>query len=777
MSVSFRSLPRRLWLLVALLLPCWSPVPLPAQDRLTPAQEARLAKWLPRTLAKLKQRESLNVAVAGDSVSAFYQPEGFARYSSSMAWHGRMLSRLGAYFSYHGGVVDVEPHKDQVARWKRAREEFRKYEEALAAWEKTKKGPRPKEPLPLAVDATGSQPPYLSVDDLARIRLPLDEQPPETSVIRVRNAARDGATAQQALEALGAEIFPPVTVPGTEVDLVIIGYGAFDALAGNPLSAYREALERAVKICKSRGADVVLAAPSLIFEEENPRESLALTRPYAQVAREVAAKTGVFCADLGAVMAREVSNLQTLNADEAFAAALDPLKRQFRYHSGIRETVNPNAAAAAQMGEGVAAALVNGEEKERITVAGGVEAGPDGAAELTLRIFNASDEERPVAVSPLAFGGFRVDPGAPDTCFVLKPGKAKRVKFSGTFTAGGRLPVDASGALRGAVLVTDDLTQEIRDVPLTARPLAVSWPSERIDHATGDVLVTAVLRNTSGAALNGVATLDWNGETREFPVKLNAGEAQNLPLRLKLPDAAAKEVFFKRPVGLTVKLPDRSLTFSRMVEGVRTLGLEERVPLAPVVENAAPPAEGGAWAQAVADAVGVYLVIEAPVSLSSERLPGQPWAWLDVQYDGRPADDNGGPGFVDRLGVAIPWEDGRLEVKKPRPAVFGDGYFLDYDPRSGFAANVTTRPDGRRRVEFSVARVHLRRHEWSLDGSGQNTLGFNARLTFPRRPGAGPEEIRDCAVVSGALPASDPRSLAVLELSRTPAARWSVRIF
>ena len=114
---------------------------LAAAPPVTPSQEAALKKLLPKTLAKLQKREVLRVVSIGDNLSTFYQPAGFPRYDSSMAWHGRLLDKLGGIYFYHG-VVDVELHREITNSQKEAAAAWTKWN----AWAKTKKGPAPADP-------------------------------------------------------------------------------------------------------------------------------------------------------------------------------------------------------------------------------------------------------------------------------------------------------------------------------------------------------------------------------------------------------------------------------------------------------------------------------------------------------------------------------------------------------------------------------------------------------------------------------------------------------
>lgn len=753
-----------------------------AQDKLTRDQESRLQKILPRTYAKLKRREPVMVVSVGDSISTFYQPPGFPRYDSGMSWQGRMLSRIGGYFSYHNGVKDPEPHKEILALQKKAEKDWDLFQAAQAAWEKGKKGSKPQAPDALRFNEGDTGPVAMSAPELIRRGLPASLQPEAGAAIWIYNLARDGSQVPQVLESLTTEAFP--APPAAGPDLVTICYGVNDAVAGSPLSSYREFLRAAVKLCQKNKADVILAAPPVSFDGTQPRQSMGRARPYAIVAREVAAEQGVVFVDLGAANVWGPSDLFNLTAADAFESALEPIRRQFEYRSDVVDTLHPNSAAALRMGDLLARQLLGEPLQGPLQVSGIFEmvdpAGNQGAeAELNVRLFNPTDSERIVVASILSFPGWAPRPGTPDALFNLRPGKARHWKVPMVLTDSARASGEG-GFLRGSLLISDDGHQQLADVKLSLLPVALVWPEGRIDKASGDVLLNTTLTNTSIQAVKGTAHVKWMGREAELPVSLAPSEKTILPLRLSLPDAL-KSVRFLEKVTVSLELEAHTVEFSHLVEGVRYAGLKQPMPMvlldkwnAPAPDN--DPEATGATLTVLADPDGIWFFVDTPPSIAPGKIDDRPWGSIEVQMDGRNAAENGTIGFVDRLLADIPWEDGYATVRRVRPATFGTGYNMDYKT-SGFLAKVHTRPDGSRRIEFAIMRSNLLYHEWSLDGSGQNTLGFNVRLGIPDPASRGMDPSKSCAVSNTDFPWADARGLTVLELSPTPAARWSLRIY
>ena len=742
-----------------------------AAGRLTPEQESRLKKALPKTMAKLERRELVRVVAVGDSISTFYQPPGFPRYDSAMSWQGRLLNRLGGYYFYHG-IVDVDPHREVTSSQKDATAAWARFAAEMEIWQRTKKGTAPKEPDALRFRADLESPVVMSVPELMRRGVPGAQQSLPGTAIQIHNLARDGAQAPQAMEALTTEAFP--APPAPPPDLITICYGVNDSVDGLSLEGYRGFLTKAVEYSLKRGAEVLLAAPPVSFDPAAARLSLGRTRPYAQVALEVAQKTGAAFVDLGAALVEAPSDLASLTVADAFAAAIVPVGRDFTYQADVPDTLHPNSAATQRMGENAARQLMGNTLPSLIQITGGLEVTGLEEAVASLRILNAGNEARTVVLSPLSFTGWQPKPGRADTLFNLPPGKVRRLNVPLVPLQVG--PGPDQGIVRGSLILSDDDRQQIVDLALPVLPASLTWPEGRFDGASGELLLPATLTNQSFVTIEGTASVQWQGRSQEIPFKLEPGQKFPLPVRLTLPDAAASPRF-QDTVIVAVTLPDRTLRFARHLEGLRHIGLEQRFPLVPPG-----PAAGKAigdpdtWVAPFADTRGVYFIVDVPNSSSAALPSGMAWGGIEVQLDGRKAGENGTAGFVDRISAPLPAADGPVAVRKVRPAVFGAGYNFDYHP-DGFRVSATTRPDGSRRIECNIARVNLAAHEWSLNGSGQNTLGFNLRLTRNDPMTGQPDPAATRVITDNAFGATDARSLTVLELSRNPAPRWSVRVW
>jgi hypothetical protein len=230
-------------------------------------------------------------------------------------------------------------------------------------------------------------------------------------------------------------------------------------------------------------------------------------------------------------------------------------------------------------------------------------------------------------------------------------------------------------------------------------------------------------------------------------------------------------------------------SFFREIECSRNIRLDEMVTLKAQSSNVAdapPVAEAGKQESIItltcmadSDSKGIYFIVELPPadSLRSSKIPS---AVVEIALDGRAADKRGQPGFVDPLRLEVPWEDQRFELARLRPAVFGDGYDRDLDPRY-FLASVTTLPSGRRQVRLSIPRNYFYLHAWSLGKSGQYTLGLNATVSLAAVTVETPDGFfpadRVFSLVSPGVSRFDAQGLGVLELRREDSPFWSARLY
>ena len=759
---------------------------------LTKARENRLQKYLPKVLVKMQKREPVFAVVCGDEISSFFQP-GKPRSDSDhlMAWHSHFLDRLGSPFSYHGGVTDLMASTFPSAPDPKFKERQEAYQLKRLEWEKTKKGPAPVPPgLPQNTSEYG-------VNDLLRLGttgvVPINNKNSFFS----RNFSTEGALALQALDPLSSLAFN--IVPENMPDIVILAYGARDALENASLEAFRKSLEQAVAICRQRGADVLLAGPPPALDEADERSAIGRARPWAAVMREVAEAAGVYFADLGAVAMHRPSDLMNRTPEGAFRSAAESLRPAFHHGAGLQDALHPNAAAHRRMGMLAADWLLDGEPAlpwQIVSAEMDLALDPAGGGTLNIRVENRTDEEQTLSVSPLRFTGWVTRPREPDRFYTFRKQSTKdgavfpRRKFTfvlqPTTTAAlpGRneAPPPHEEFVRGSILVCDDQFQHLVDIKARILPLALLWPEERTDNAASEHLLKCSLLNTGKEDIDATLTLEWLGQkTPLSPVSVAAGESQPLLIKLPLPPVDSAFRFSGEAI-IHVTRGTHTWKFQRRIEGIRHTGLNEKLPLVPVAQwrstPQAPPDPQTIQLTADANLSGLFLTIDVPASITSDDVANRPWGRLEIQIDGRKAGENGTLGCVGTLIVEIPRGDSAnpLPLQPVRPAVFGSGYMHPYDETRSFICKAKFQQAGGRRITFNMARSILVHHGWSLDGGGQNDFGFNVRLMLCDGNAGGFTAARTWALAAGSFPAADARSLTVMELRNKPAARWSLRI-
>ncbi len=744
---------------VLLLAVCLTGTAVPAAaEELSAAQREQIAKFLPRSHPRMVKRdteEPLRVVVLGDSISNFYQPEADLCYDLDLAWHSVFLHLLADHFFLTGGVRQVGP----VRRTSGA--ERVPDQDAPSA-----------EAKPLNVTTHGM-------------------------AVEVTTLARDGATVLQAFQSLTTEAFD------NDPDLVLLMYGTNDAFAGVALHTYRQTLEAAAALCRSRGVDLIMAGPPLICGGDD-RSTLALTRPYARIVREVAEKAGVLSVDAGAAQALTEAAPDG-PATDVLARVRRHVRRQYD-HTGTTDYFHPNTLGHRIIGEAVWKALHRSPDSATLTATGSftLPAAADacGTLEITLRKA-PSPEVQHAAISVLGFdrvwhpleqlpaANAPKEWSAADAVASIRNGRTFRVpcnsKKPSAPNPGARvdLPFGEDDSVTASALVSDGNWIRLMEVSAPMLPVAVSFPTGRIEASGKEISLELAATNAEATPFDGTAELEWRGHVESFPIKLEPSKRTSFRVKLPLPETTAVP-HFKSTVTLRLKRAAAAYAFVREIEFSRNLALEETVELANrsrMVADVPPaPSEPGEAPHATikGDASGLYLVVDLPPA-SAATGASMHSAEIEVTIDARPPDQRGTIGFCDHILLQVPWRDGRFPVKKLRPALFGNGYDRDLNERF-FLASLTTQRDSRRQVRLSIPRNYFYLHQWSLRADGQNTLGLNLIVSLVEFGEASPSGSfpfqKSYALVSPGMTRNDALALGVLDLHATPpAAGWSVRFY
>jgi lysophospholipase L1-like esterase len=724
---------------------------------------------MPRTFTKLvarSQDEPVRAVVLGDAVSNFMQADPLERYSTEKAWWHLFLKRIADCFYYTGGVVDTSPKKLRRGKPKPERsliEEQAEDEDSIH---------RPAEPLDLHTAG------------------------PE---ILVENMARDGAVVLQALQALTTSAFDD------DPDVVLMMYGTNDAWTGVSLKTWRETLQKCSAICKLRGVDLVIAGPPLIAMPPE-RVSLSLTRPYVMAAKEVAAAAGHLFADMGAAEAETTVSIDGPVAADAFERVVNHV-RDLRNPGEVNDYFNPNAAGHILMSQALWKNLIDPPAAESLLVSGVFQlpqtADGDGVLEVLVARPKPGDPAD-IAAGMLALDRIwepKTSLSAAEVEAKLWPADAEaklikdrrfrvpcaRLKPEGP-VSGARWDLGSgeSSVLTASFFVAEGDRVRLVDVPVPQVPLAVEFPTGRLEMQSGELVLDLRVINNLSQPLSGNAEVEWGGKNQKFSnLSLAASEKKPLRLRLPLPkDSSIRHL--KRVVALSFHFGGAVHTFQREIEASRSMGLDDKWQMinraqchADLSDQEWAAISGGPSILFKAEEHGLYLVMELPPA-DPNRSKTEPSAKIDVTVDARGPESRGRLGFCDHIQLDVPWNDGRFNVRPTREALFGDGYDRPLDDKF-FLASLTTQPTGKRMVRLSIPRKYFYNHKWSLGTSGQNSLGVNVQVSLlditPEHPNGWFPLDKSYGISVPGMGRNDPLGLAVLELTSRPSGKWSARIY
>ena len=692
------------------------------------ALSARVQKYLPRCFPKLQRRARVRVAIMGDSVSLYYLPTEADRYNREKVWHYHFLKQLTDRFYYSGGVVEAP----------------------------TSRTPDHTLPPPVEVPE-GEDPPLPPRGEV----LPLSAKIPGGPEILFENFAKGGAPSIQSLQVLstyGLDQNP---------DLVLWMFGVNDANTGVPLAAYRNALSLVIKTCKEKQIDLVIAGPSLICGESLQR--LSATLPYSKIAQHLAKEANVLYVD----MARALTTLPftpPFDATESFASYHKALRELYTHHGEVDE-LHPNAKGQQIMGQAAWGAL-NEDPEPDILKPSGYFAHPEqegSGPNLFIALHQPPVPEGQVA-EPLAGIGITVlgQPGgwkrAGEDSYLVKEFVDHRNMRIPLVPSMEGVPgvIPASETTTASAIVYEGTTARLINLTIPVTPISVDIPIERLEGIAGDLLLDCKVTNT-GAEFKGTAVVEWLDKKLELAVAMEAKSTKPLKIRLPLPQGNAAQ----GPLKVTLKAGDHTIVSERMIDATRNFLPDQKLVMKTRDAATSPPT-----LSVNADRVGLYTTFELP-PIKAAPAAGTPIATLVLMIDARGPTERGKPGYVDRWQINVPEKDGPVGFDRLRPACFGTGYDRDA-PSSAIRASVKTEASGKRKVQIDVPRNYFYLHQWSLAESGQNTLGFNAKVYLPADD---PATVAEWAIVKTAFHDNDATALGVLQLTPKSTGEWSVRIY
>ncbi|MCB1208033.1 MAG: SGNH/GDSL hydrolase family protein [Verrucomicrobiales bacterium] len=600
--------------------------------------------------------------------------------------------------------------------------------------------------------------------------------------ITLRNLGRGGKLmlhAMQALTTYGLEN-PP--------DLVLVSFGINDATFGMDLADYAAQLQEVIDTTRASGAELVLLAPTLTVNDP-PEADLALTRPYADVMREVAADNNLFFVDLGDL--QSLAKIPTdLSEPAAMFESVVSQYRRFFDHADRQDFTHGRASLHARLGQRDFQELLDGPIPSPWAVdAATVTLGAGDTLTLSYRISNTTEETQTLTLLPLVMRGWKPLEAVPQ--IVIKPGKSKSVTATyakreshglGHFNA---LPSGAP-VLRVPILISAGGAARIADLRATILPVCVLWKCNTTFNAENTFAPENILVNTSATAVKGKWEARWMDQQCEGTFETAAGDRTPLEIRFPLPDAAKAPHRQHGKLALIVTAGTTSLRFDREVELTRNIALKEAVPMSSYTVQASPAmpdvASGtnGVSFKADADKDNLFMTFEIiGQSLQDDPITKNAWA-LDINIDARSYGKRLTFGSTDPLRFTGPAADGPGKINSIPPWAFGTGYAAQFD-ENFVKANLTSGANGVRRLTVTIPRAYLYLHDWTL-GNGNSQLGINAALLFWQpSPGPGKSagylEDTSFSLIRSGRHRDDAQALTVLELTEKATPRWTINLY
>lgn len=615
--------------------------------------------------------------------------------------------------------------------------------------------------------------------------------------IYLENLSIPGRCALDAIQRITSDAFV------NDPDLVVIEFGINDAVRGLSLESYRKSLQAVVNVCREKGVDVIILAPSITKVGPGPT-GWGITRPYATVAEEVAALNKVLFVDLGATLAGLGGGVPAgVEPEAAIVTMSDRLARIFEFEplSETPEVVHPNEEAHKVMGRAMFKRMMTPGEFPRdfdVVAQGAFENNELVRVEVSLK--NISEQKREGYLGALAMGRVLI-PKDPYLAFSLEPGKTARfeVEYERAFDAGVRgghapLPIGDPG-LRLSFFVVDEEKSRLMDAVTRLRPVSVVWNSQRFQGLSNEIQYEWQFVNGERDAVNGEYRIGMGDAVSKW-VKFSVEPLGMKKFQATFPFSPPAEVArFKTGVFVEVKVGGRMCIFPRDLEAVKDASLGQRVALSPFSEfgrkenrkmeglSELEPGASGVVMRVDADERFVYFAFDFE-DLAFSEIPGSNSLTADISIDARPLDQVGTFGFVDKIRVNAGPEDGPAVVSRPQLAAFGNGYDMVL-MAEGIKAKVSTKSAGTRRLEVQVPVSYLYRYDGKV-GDPNSILGFNANLSLAgldaRGNAAFPPDRRFVHVAPVGGPGQsmyyrDPRSLGVIRLVTTPVNTWSAHLY
>lgn len=727
---------------------------------LTPAQQARMEKYLPRSFNKLAKRDPVKVLIIGDDVAGM-KVHNADDGNILKSFAGNFVSILADQFYYTGGVRVVRPPKGKPEK---------------------------------AIDITG---PEISLSSSAS------------------RSMRLMVHGMGELAAMTPKEFP---------DIVIVNFGVNDALDHHSLVSFGRATQKVIDLTRQRKADIILLGPTTTMSEpveqglaltrayadtmreiaeknqvffadlgdiawlsrvdermkglENPNEGkkpdAATQKPADAAPRPV----------INMPKPEELDPDPEKRAARLFRQVSSDLKKWFD-HGSTTDLIHPNSAMHRHLGRRIYAELLDGPRKVPWNI-GSVQAvfKSPTECEVTYRVENTTDAPLRVTALPLVTLGWQ--PQDAITQVDLKPTQRGLVVVNYKRATGADATLPNESILRLPVLVLGESWTRIEDLHAVIQPFSVQWNTGAQFNVENDFTIEASVSNPGAKPLNGTWEASWLGQKLGGKFSAPARGHTPVALRFTLPAAASAATRQKGSLNFTITADGLTLPLNREIEIVQNIGLKQVVTLnprtsyladKPVVAPAPGPTQPGVTFRADADADALYLTWDIfGINLLDNSKGGS--AIAEINLDARSYGKRLMPGVTSPLQVSTKAADSDGFIAPIMPWAFGNGYATQRFDASAAGAHLSSRPDGSRRLTLMIPRNTFTLHEWAL-GNGNSELGINTSLSIWQKPDDKHPNgsFTTYSLIENGLHQDDAESLAAMELTERSTKRWTVRLY
>lgn len=582
--------------------------------------------------------------------------------------------------------------------------------------------------------------------------------------ITVRVLVEQGGTMAKAMSMLATYAYeaPP--------DLVIVGFGANDALSGTDLMDYAKNLHRVVETIRARGADLWLTSPTLLAGAR-PETGMAATRPYAGITKDEAAEAGAAYSDLGDLRSLVSLRPELLAPDKILDAVREVYGGYFAWE-GVVDVVHPLPLLHQRIATQAYKKLSEDADEVpgKFTVTGATFTNPAECV-VSGTIENTAKRTVKLTLAPMKLP--RWSPKEEPSELTMKGGTKAEFKWTYQRVPGPRDPWFPSHAgheplLRLPVLVATETSTRIEELRAEIQPLAVMWKLDTLYNQEDRFTVDNVVLNTSGGDLKDVAwTAEWNGQKKSGTTSITKGANATLALNFDLPKGSAGPRRIAAPLQLTLTAGGTTLRSERAIEINRNVGLKQELPLTLMGAG-----KGNAAMTLAADKDSLTFTFD----ISGTKIEAGPDGIAlsaELHLDARSYGKRLMLGSTEGIMISAGTTDGSAKVSRIAPWAFGTGYGMKFD-EAAVLARVSSNL-GTTTLTVTLPRSYLYLHEWAI-GNGNSQLAINTIVRAASADGKLSPD-RTWSLTFNGKHADDVEGAAVLELTDQPTSRWTVVVW